>query len=232
MNELPSDNLPPELDELGQRMSKERPVASDPALDRVMTRAQSARRPRKSLLWRSTAPRAGRRSIAALVAGVMAMAGVTGVAVLGASADDSVNPTALNSVVTPPPVVDCPDGTIAVDLEPLLCAVIIPEGDCPEGSVQVDLPPLTCIVVGTGTPGSGDGACPEGTVEVSLEPLLCATVVSDPGEVCPEGSVRVVLGDSLACVVLGVGGTPILGGDDTTGEIPIVTPLLQSLGIG
>lgn len=233
MNELPSDNLPPELDELGQRMSKERPVASDPALDRVMTRAQSARRPRKSLLWRSTAPRAGRRSIAAVVAGVMAMAGMTGVAVLGASADSNVNPTALNSV--PTPVTDCPPGTIKVDLPDLLCAVVIPDGDCPEGTVQVDLPGLVCVAlppVGPGDPDPDAGVCPDGQIEVNLPNLLCAEIALDPDGVCPEGAIRVDLGQ-LACVVLGVNGTSILGGggdDDDTGGIPIVSDLLNSIG--
>ncbi|MEJ7826253.1 MAG: hypothetical protein WKF48_12530, partial [Solirubrobacteraceae bacterium] len=102
MTELPPDNLPPELDELGQRMSKESPVASDRTLDHVMRRAQSARGTRKSsLLWRSSAPRAGKKSVAVVVSGVMAMAGLTGMAVMGASA--APDNQALNSVVNPPP---------------------------------------------------------------------------------------------------------------------------------
>lgn len=89
MNRLESDGLPPELNELGERLTAERPVASDHALDRVMSRAQSERQPRKSLLWRSTAPRARRKSLALAIAGVMATGGIGGLAVAGAGAVDS-----------------------------------------------------------------------------------------------------------------------------------------------
>lgn len=239
MNELPSDNLPPELDELGQRMSKERPVASDPALDRVMTRAQSARRPRKSLLWRSSAPRAGRKSVAALVAGVMAMAGVTGVAVLGASADSNVNPTALNSPVTP--VTPCPQGTVRVDLPGLLCAVVVPDvnGVCPQGTIRIEIPTLLCLVVvpdpgGTGGGGTGGGgtttACPQGTIRISSDPLICVTALLQPVDgVCPTGSIRVDLG-GVACVVLGTQNT----GGGTLPAVPtnVLQGALDGLGVG
>ena len=62
-------------------MSTERPVASDCAIDSVMTRAQGARGASKSsLMWRSSAPRAPRKSLALGVAGVLAMAGAAGMA--------------------------------------------------------------------------------------------------------------------------------------------------------
>lgn len=81
MENFESDNLPPELDELGKRISKERPVASNFALDRVMTRAQGARSARRSsLLWRSSAPRAPKKSIAVGIAALLAMAGMAGAA--------------------------------------------------------------------------------------------------------------------------------------------------------
>ncbi|HEX2725734.1 MAG TPA: hypothetical protein VHN20_07930 [Beijerinckiaceae bacterium] len=101
MNRLESDDLPPELSELGERLTAERPVADDHALDSVMSRAQSVSRPRKSLMWRSSAPKARRKSLALAIAGVMATAGIGGLAVAGAGAVDS-NP--------PPPVVtSCPN---------------------------------------------------------------------------------------------------------------------------
>lgn len=79
MDELHSDNLPPELDELGKRMSTERPVASDRTLDRVMTRAQGARPARKSsLMWRSTAPRVRGKVLALGAGAILAAAGTVG----------------------------------------------------------------------------------------------------------------------------------------------------------
>lgn len=79
-----SDNLPPELDELGKRMRTDRPVASDRALDRVMTRAQGARRTRKtSLLWRSSAPRTPRKTIALVCAALVTTGGMAATANAG-----------------------------------------------------------------------------------------------------------------------------------------------------
>lgn len=53
-----SDDLPPELESIGKRMTTERPVASDATLDSVMTRVQSNSKSRRSsLLWRSSRPR-------------------------------------------------------------------------------------------------------------------------------------------------------------------------------
>jgi hypothetical protein len=139
MDQNHSDNLPPELDELGKRMSMESPVASDRTLDRVMTRAEGARRPRKSsFLWRSSAPRAGRRGLAVAVAGVMAMAGMTGVAVMGATAQIDSTPSELS----------CPSGV--VQLVPIVgdlvqaCVSVLPFAEgadavCPPGAIQIDV---------------------------------------------------------------------------------------------
>lgn len=80
------DNLPPELDELGQRMMSERPVASGRALDNAMTRAQKVSEPRKSLLWRASAPQVRRKGIAAVAAAVLAASGATALTMSGASA--------------------------------------------------------------------------------------------------------------------------------------------------
>jgi len=74
MDELPG-NLPPELDAIGERMRAERPVADNHSLDRVMTRAQSARQAPKRL-WRSPAPRTVKKSIIAAFTVLVATAGV------------------------------------------------------------------------------------------------------------------------------------------------------------
>lgn len=162
MDQHHSDNLPPELDELGQRMSTESPVASDRTLDRAMTRAQGARRTRKSsLLWRSSAPRAGRKGIAVAVAGVLAMAGMTGVAVMGATAQSGVDVTI--QLDSTPSATNCPDGVVqaVVTIGGLVdaCVVVLPydpnsNATCPPGSIQldVDLDALTqtCATVGVG----------------------------------------------------------------------------------
>ena len=76
MNHSHSDDLPSELDELGRRISDERPVASGRTLDNVMTRAQGARTRRSSLLWRSSAPRTPRKTIAIVVAALFATGGM------------------------------------------------------------------------------------------------------------------------------------------------------------
>ncbi len=76
MDTFHSDDLPPELDELGMRMSTERPVASDRVLQSAMTRAQGAPRTKTSLLWRSSAPRTPRKTIALLVAAIAATGGM------------------------------------------------------------------------------------------------------------------------------------------------------------
>ena len=83
MDQFPSENLPPELDELGKRMSDERPVASNHTLDRVMTRAQGARRTRKSFMWRSSAPRTPRKTIAFAITALLATGGVAATANAG-----------------------------------------------------------------------------------------------------------------------------------------------------
>lgn len=84
MDQFPADNLPPELDELGKRMSDERPVASDRTLDRVMTRAQAARPARKSgLLWRSSAPRTPRKTLALVCAALLTTGGMAATANAG-----------------------------------------------------------------------------------------------------------------------------------------------------
>jgi len=81
MDKFDSDSLPPELNELGKRVRNERPVPSDRTLDRVMTRAQGARRsPKPSLLWSRTAPQAPKRFLAFCAAAVMATGGMTAVA--------------------------------------------------------------------------------------------------------------------------------------------------------
>ncbi|HEV2776918.1 MAG TPA: hypothetical protein VGV90_15095 [Solirubrobacteraceae bacterium] len=144
MDHPQSDNLPPELDELGKRMSMESPVASDRALDRVMTRAQGARRTRKSsLLWRSSAPRAGRKSIAVAVAGVLAMAGLTGMTVMSATANHEPG-----HIDSPVDEADCPGGVIQAEviLGELVqaCVVVLPfdpdsNATCPPGAVQIDV---------------------------------------------------------------------------------------------
>ena len=134
-------------------MSTESPVASDRTLDRAMTRAQGARRTRKSsLLWRSSAPRAGRKSIAALVTGVLAMAGMTGVAVVGATAEGGAVAPLVDSGVDE---LQCGPGQIVVDVDlgelAQVCVVVFPDpngvAECPDGLVEldVDLDPLTIL---------------------------------------------------------------------------------------
>ena len=76
MNQSHSDDLPPELDELGRRMSDERPAADGHTLDRVMTRAQGARTRKSSLLWRSSAPRTPKKTIALVIAAIFATGGM------------------------------------------------------------------------------------------------------------------------------------------------------------
>ncbi len=76
MNQSHSDDLPPELDELGRRMSDERPAADGHTLDRVMTRAQGARTRKSSLLWRSSAPRTPKKTIALVIAAIAATGGM------------------------------------------------------------------------------------------------------------------------------------------------------------
>lgn len=80
MDHLNTGNLPPELDELGTRLRDERPVASDRQLSRVMRRTEGARGTRKSLLWRSSAPRSPRRTIALAIAALVATGGFTAAA--------------------------------------------------------------------------------------------------------------------------------------------------------
>jgi len=84
MDEFTSEGLPPDLEAIGTRMSAERPVATDVALDRVMTRAKRAIvTPKRSLLWRSTAPRLPRRSISLAVVAALACGGVASTASAG-----------------------------------------------------------------------------------------------------------------------------------------------------
>lgn len=68
MTNFDHDDLPPDLSDLGRRMHDERPVAEDAALDRMMQRAHTARRP------------ASRRALAASLGAMVAMVSVTGVA--------------------------------------------------------------------------------------------------------------------------------------------------------
>ena len=96
MDHSHSADLPPELDELGTRMSMGRPVASDCALRHAMTRAQGARGARKSLLWRSDAPRTPKKSIIAGIAAIAATASLAGAA------------TAIHETGSPAPVCSAP----------------------------------------------------------------------------------------------------------------------------
>lgn len=72
MTNFEHDELPPDLSDLGRRMRDERPVADDPALDRMMQRAQAA--------GHRTPRRAPRRVFATSLATMLAMVSVTGVA--------------------------------------------------------------------------------------------------------------------------------------------------------
>lgn len=73
------DLLPPDLDELGKRLSAERPVASNDALDRVMTRAQRARSTRSGLFWRTTSARMPKMTAALAATGVLAVGGLASI---------------------------------------------------------------------------------------------------------------------------------------------------------
>ena len=57
-------------------MSDERPAADGRTLDRVMTRAQGARTRKSSLLWRSSAPRTPKKTIALVIAAIFATGGL------------------------------------------------------------------------------------------------------------------------------------------------------------
>lgn len=137
MDQLPADNLPPELDELGLRMSTERPVASDRVLDRAMTRASAANAPRKSsLLWRSTAPRARKKSLALGAAGILAMGGMAGLTMGGATAFHEGYPH----------VAECAPGTQLVDLDVLIgsgqpiLGVVVQIGEIVGVCIQINNP--------------------------------------------------------------------------------------------
>ena len=79
MNDFDPEQLPPDLTDLGERLTSSRPVPSREALDRVMTRAQRAERGRGSLLHRSRNP-AGKRTLATVLIGVALSLGVVGTA--------------------------------------------------------------------------------------------------------------------------------------------------------
>ena len=169
MDQFNADNLPPDLEEVGKRMSRERPVASDRALRNVMTRAQSAGRTRKfSLLWRSSAPRAPRKAIGFSLVAIVATVGFAGAAnafslpilgnLLGSSSSQLLNvdlntnnPTTLkvNLGKQNAPVIqyaDCPLGLVRVVVSGNLvdaCVVVLPVGNaaCPAGGlIRVNLP--------------------------------------------------------------------------------------------
>jgi hypothetical protein len=72
MSDFEHDELPPDLSELGRRMRRERPVADDDGLDRMMQRARTPPR--------SAPRRTPRRVFAVSLATMLAMVSVTGVA--------------------------------------------------------------------------------------------------------------------------------------------------------
>lgn len=95
----PGGDLPPDLAELAARLSAGRPVASTPALERVMSRAHGASGFRKrGALWRPTPPRP-RKTVVALgvVGGILAWGGLEG---------GAANALEITSVVRPPVNVD------------------------------------------------------------------------------------------------------------------------------
>ena len=92
------DDIPPELSEIDERLTAGRPVAGEPALQRVMTRAQGARSRRlPSLLSHWRAPRRTRRLLGVALATTVAVAGSTGVA----AAVIGLKPVDVIRVVTP-----------------------------------------------------------------------------------------------------------------------------------
>jgi hypothetical protein len=72
MSDFEHDELPPDLSDLGRRMRRERPVAGDDGLDRMMQRARTPSP--------SAARRTPRRVFAVSLATMLAMISVTGVA--------------------------------------------------------------------------------------------------------------------------------------------------------
>ena len=186
MDQFPSENLPPELDELGKRMSEERPVASDRALNSVMTRAQGARRTRKSsLLWRSSAPRTPRKTItmffvALLATGGMATAsqasllGGGGGGILdGLLGDDGLLGGLLGGSderIKAPINVNVDND--AADVQYNRC------GDASLVRVNLNLQPLLfgCVRL---FPVGANGKCADASIKIDLRPVACVRIGTD-----------------------------------------------------
>lgn len=79
MSDFEDEQLPPDLTDLADRLSSSRPIASDDALARVMTRAQRAGSGRRFAAWRPRS-RGGRRTVATGLVGVAMALGVVGTA--------------------------------------------------------------------------------------------------------------------------------------------------------
>jgi hypothetical protein len=107
MNNSHDANLPPELDSIGARLQAARPVASEQALGRAMTRASQKRtRKASSLLWMSRPPAVpdGAKLGVGAAAAAISLGSLGGTALMASTA------AAAPSTVTPV----CPPGTILV----------------------------------------------------------------------------------------------------------------------
>ena len=179
-------------------MSKERPVASDRVLSRVMTRARGAGRARTSLLWRSSAPRPPRRSIAVCVAALLAAGSMTAAATAGPldgllkNVTNQLGLTNQNAPALPDLTNKKPPIDINVDIG---------------GNKLPDLLNDDAAATQYG----GAVACPTGFALITAEVIIgdlayvCALVLTDPNaEInCPDGFVEVdvdLVPLSLACV--------------------------------
>lgn len=166
-------------------MSEERPVASDRALNSVMTRAQGARRTRKSsLLWRSSAPRTPRKTItmlfvALLATGSMATASqaAIGDGLLGGLLGDNGLVGSLlggllgtNEKIKAPVNVNVDND--AANVQYNRC------GDATLARVNLNLQPLLfgCVRL---FPVGADGKCDDALIKIDLRPLACVRVGTD-----------------------------------------------------